>query len=53
MTKKIKDNQSIKPLVELIKLGKFTFNIFDRVPFIYKLSPKLKSVKDQYSNIEK
>lgn len=53
MTKKIKDNQSIKPLVELIKLGKFTFNILDRVPFIYKLSPKLKSVKDQYSNIEK
>ena len=53
MTKKIKDNQSIKPLVELIKVGKFTFNILDRVPFIYKLSPTLKSIKEQYLSIEK
>lgn len=53
MTKRIKENPSIKPLVELLQVGKLTFDVLDRVPFIYKLSPKLKSIKDQYLNIEK
>ncbi|AMW80073.1 hypothetical protein AMD27_14975 [Acinetobacter sp. TGL-Y2] len=53
MTKRIKENPSIKPLVELLQVGKFTFNVLDKVSFIYKLSPKLKSIKNQYLNIEK
>lgn len=52
MKKKIKDNESIKPLIETLKITKFSFNVLDKVPFIYKLSPKIKSIKEQFLNIE-
>lgn len=53
MSKKIKENESIKPLVELLKATKFSFTILDKIPFVYKLNPKLKSIKKQFLEIEK
>lgn len=52
MTKKIKDNESVKPLIELLKTAKFSFNILDKFPFIYKISPQAKKIKDQFIEIE-
>lgn len=42
MTKKIKDNESIKPLAYMAKFLKNGFEIIDRLPFIYNHLPKLK-----------
>jgi hypothetical protein len=42
MTKKIKDNESIKPLADITKFFKNDFEIIDRLPFIYNHLPKLK-----------
>lgn len=53
MTKKIKDNQSIKPLVEIYKVAKLSFTFLDKFPFVYNLSPKIKSIKEQFLETEK
>ena len=37
MTKKIKDNESIQPLINLLQLGELSFFVLDKIPFIYKL----------------
>lgn len=47
MSKKIQDNESIKPLIELSKLIKFGCNSLDKIPLIYKLKPELKKSRDQ------
>lgn len=52
MPKKIKDNESIQPLIKLLELGKFTFSIIDKIPFIYNLSPQIKSFKEQFTEIQ-
>ena len=53
MTKKIKDNESVKPLADMAKFFKNGFEIIDRLPFIYNHLPKLKSFREQFSEIEK
>ena len=52
MSKKIKDNESIKPLLYLLKLGETSFSILDKIPFIYKLNPQIKSFKEQFVKIQ-
>lgn len=52
MTKKIKDNESIRPLLNLLKLGETSFFILDKIPFIYKLNPQIKSFKEQFVKIQ-
>lgn len=52
MSKKIKDNESIQPLINLLELGEFSFSVLDKIPFIYKLSPKIKSFKEQFIEIQ-
>lgn len=53
MTKKIKDNESVKPLADMAKFFKNGFEIIDRLPFIYNHLPKLKPFREQFSEIEK
>ena len=53
MTKKIKDNESVKPLADMAKFFKNGFAIIDRLPFIYNHLPKLKPFREQFSEIEK
>ena len=53
MTKKIKDNESVKPLTDMAKIFKGGFEIIDRFPFLYNQSPKLKSFREQFSEVEK
>ena len=53
MSKKIKDNESIQPLINLLQLGELSFFVLDKIPFIYKLSPKIKSFKEQFIEIQK
>ena len=48
MPKKIKDNESIKSLTALLNVTKLGFKILDKVPFIYRLSPKAKILKEQF-----
>lgn len=52
MSKKIKDNESIQPLINLLQLGELSFFVLDKIPFIYKLSPKIKSFKEQFIEIQ-
>lgn len=52
MPKKIKDNQSIKPLVDLLKVGQVSFKVLDKFPVIYKLNPKIKSLKEKFLEIQ-
>lgn len=52
MSKKIKDNESIKPIVNLLQLGELSFSVLDKIPFIYKLSPRIKSFKEQFIEIQ-
>lgn len=52
MSKKIKDNESIQPLINLLQLGELSFSVLDKIPFIYKLSPKIKSFKEQFIEIQ-
>jgi len=52
MSKKIKDNESIQPLINLLELGESSFSVLDKIPFIYKLSPKIKSFKEQFIEIQ-
>lgn len=52
MTKKIKENESIKPFVSLLELGNTSFSILDKIPFIYTLNPKIKSLKQQFLKIQ-
>lgn len=47
MTKKIKDNESVKPLIDLTKTFKGSFEIIDRLPFLYTQFPKLRSFREQ------
>lgn len=53
MTKKIKDNESVKPLADMTKFLKGGFEIIDKLPFLYSQLPKLKSFREQFSEIEK
>lgn len=53
MTKKIKDNKSIKPYIDLIKIGKISFQLIDKIPLIYIFSPNLRSFKEKFFEIEK
>ncbi|MEI1691966.1 hypothetical protein [Acinetobacter nosocomialis] len=52
MSKKIKDNESIKPLINLLKIGKVGFKILDIFPPIYKLNPKIKLLKEEFLKIQ-
>ncbi|WP_174493933.1 hypothetical protein [Acinetobacter sp. Marseille-Q1623] len=52
MTKKIKDNESIQPLLNLLKIGETSFSIIDKIPFIYKFTPQIKSFKEQFKKIQ-
>lgn len=52
MSTKIKDNESIQPLINLLGLGKISFSVLDKIPFIYKLSPKIKSFKEQLIEVQ-
>ena len=52
MSKKIKNNKSIKPIVNLLQLGEISFSVLDKIPFIYKLSPKIKSFQEQFIEIQ-
>lgn len=52
MSKKIKDNESIQPLSNLLKLGELSFSVLDKIPVIYKLSTKIKSFKEQFIEIQ-
>ena len=52
MSKKIQDNESIQPLIQLLKLGEKSFSTLDKIPFIYKLSPPIKSFKEQFLKIQ-
>lgn len=52
MSKKIKDNESIQPLINLLELGELSFSVLDKIPFIYKLSPTIKSFKEQFIEIQ-
>lgn len=52
MSKKIKDNESIQPLINLLQLGELSFSVLDKIPFIYKLSPKIKYFKEQFIEIQ-
>lgn len=52
MSKKIQDNESILPLIQLLKLGEKSFATLDKIPFIYKLSPQIKSFKEQFIEIQ-
>ena len=52
MPTKIKDNESIQPLINLLELGKISFSVLDKIPFIYKLSPKIKSFKEQFIEVQ-
>lgn len=51
MSKKIKDNESIKPILELSKLIKFGCNTLDKIHFIYKVQPKVKAKRDQIMEV--
>lgn len=53
MTKKIKDNESVKPLADMTKFLKGGFEIIDKLPVLYSQLPKLKSFREQFSEIEK
>lgn len=53
MNKKIKNNESIQPLANLLELGNMGFSALDRIPFIYKVSPKISSLKKQFMKIKK
>ncbi|CAG70108.1 hypothetical protein [Acinetobacter baylyi] len=52
MTKKIKDNESIKPLINLLKVGQVSFKALDKFPFIYKLNPKAQLLKEKFLKIQ-
>lgn len=52
MSKKIQDNESIQPLIKLLKLGKVSIATLDKIPIIYKLSPQIKSLKKQFVQIQ-
>ncbi|MFD2012705.1 hypothetical protein ACFSHO_01120 [Acinetobacter vivianii] len=52
MPKKIKDNQSIKTLVDLLKVGQVSFKVLDKLPAIYKLNPRIKSLKENFLEIQ-
>nr|WP_180171717.1 hypothetical protein [Acinetobacter sp. YH12023] len=52
MPTKIKDNESIQPLLNLLEFGKISFSVLDKIPFIYKVSPKIKSLKKQFIEIQ-
>lgn len=52
MAKKIKDNKSIKPLVNLLKIGQVSFKILDKFSPIYTLNPKIKLIKEEFLKIQ-
>ena len=52
VSKAIKDNESIQPLINLLQLGELSFFVLDKIPFIYKLSPKIKYFKEQFIEIQ-
>ena len=36
MSKKIKDNESIQPLINLLQLGELSFFVLDKIPVVYQ-----------------
>lgn len=52
MSKKIKDNESIKPLVNLLKIGEVSFKILDKFPLIYTLNSKIRLLKEEFLKIQ-
>ena len=41
MSKKIKDNESIQPLINLLQLGELSFSVLDKIPFISLYTTKI------------
>lgn len=53
MSKKIQDNESTEPLLQLSKFIEIGLNTINKIPFVYKFKPELKKHRDEAMDIVK